>query len=267
MEDGADSGAADEQGLAPGVQLDVHRGQYPQRGLPGCRAVHRLIIPRGAFWQRENRGAPSGESRHPGLAFHEGLEVDSGFYRRVRASVIIGLVAFALAGCATRSPSPGTVLPTSEAARRSELPRVPDSSRMARQPSAELPTKEEAADTAARAAQQAVKMVGKPYRFGGSSPSTGFDCSGLIQFSFRQAGVMIPRSTAEQRRASIRVSSLHHGDLLFFDQEGKKNSHAGIYVGNGHFVHAPSSGKRVRIDRLDSPYWRKHLSEVRRIDA
>jgi murein DD-endopeptidase len=115
------------------------------------------------------------------------------------------------------------------------------------------------------AASHALKMVGKPYRYAGSSPS-GFDCSGLVQFSFRQAGVVVPRSTEEQRRASTRValSKLQRGDLLFFDQEGKKNSHLGIYLGDGKFVHAPSSGKQVRTDRLDSPYWKKHLSEVRR---
>ena len=119
---------------------------------------------------------------------------------------------------------------------------------------------------AARAAQQATQMVGKPYRYGGSAP-TGFDCSGLVQFSYRQAGIRVPRSTDEQRRASkpVRAENLRPGDLLFFDQEGKKNSHVGIYVGNGNFVHAPSSGKQVRSDRMDKPYWRKHLSEVRRI--
>lgn len=108
-------------------------------------------------------------------------------------------------------------------------------------------------------------MVGKPYRYGGSSPSNGFDCSGLIQFSFRQAGVALPRTTSDIRRASIVVSTPREGDVLFFDQEGKKNSHAGIYLGKGKFVHAPSSGKRVRIDTLDAEYWRRHLSEVRRI--
>jgi murein DD-endopeptidase len=115
------------------------------------------------------------------------------------------------------------------------------------------------------AASHALKMVGKPYRYGGSSPS-GFDCSGLVQFSFGQAGVVVPRSTEEQRRASTRValSKLRRGDLLFFEQEGKKNSHLGIYLGEGRFVHAPSSGKQVRTDRLDAPYWKKHLSEVRR---
>ncbi len=104
---------------------------------------------------------------------------------------------------------------------------------------------------------------------GGAAPATGFDCSGLVQFSFRQAGVILPRSTAQQRHAAerVRVSHLRHGDLVFFDLQGKKNSHVGIYVGDGQFVHAPSTGKRVRKDRLDSPFWRKHLSEARRFDA
>ena len=117
-----------------------------------------------------------------------------------------------------------------------------------------------------RAAGHAAKMVGKPYRFGGSSPGTGFDCSGLVHFSYRQAGVAVPRTTHDQLRASTPVrGSMRRGDLLFFDQEGKKKSHVGIYLGNGRFVHAPSSGKRVRTDTLDSKYWKKHLAEVRRL--
>ena len=116
-----------------------------------------------------------------------------------------------------------------------------------------VPKAAERGPAAAGAADQAAKMVGKPYRYGGASPA-GFDCSGLVQYSFRQAGRSVPRSTEEQR-----------GDLLFFHQEGRKNSHVGIYVGGGEFVHAPSSGKQVRRDRLDSPYWRQYLSEARRI--
>jgi len=120
--------------------------------------------------------------------------------------------------------------------------------------------------SAERAAGNALKMVGKPYRYGGSSPA-GFDCSGLIQYSYKQAGVSLPRSTDELLRTSqpLRGAHLRRGDLLFFDQEGKKKSHVGIYLGDGRFVHAPSSGKQVRTDRLDSPYWKKHLSEARRI--
>jgi cell wall-associated NlpC family hydrolase len=121
--------------------------------------------------------------------------------------------------------------------------------------------------TGAAAADHALKMVGKPYRFGGSTPAKGFDCSGLVQYSFRQAGVALPRDTEQQRRASasIRVSSLRRGDLVFFNEGWRRNSHVGIYLGSGKFVHAPSSGGHVRTERLDSPYWKKHLSEARRV--
>ena len=116
------------------------------------------------------------------------------------------------------------------------------------------------------AAGNAAKMVGKPYKYGGASPA-GFDCSGLVTFSFRQAGVSVPHNTSQQRRVSkhVKVSELKRGDLLFFDQEGKKNSHVGIYLGERRFVHAPSSGRHVRNDTLDNPYWKKHLSEARRL--
>ena len=119
---------------------------------------------------------------------------------------------------------------------------------------------------AGRAAKLAYTMVGKPYRYGGSSPATGFDCSGLVYYSYRGAGVKLPRSTESLLAASRSVAraQLRRGDLLFFDQEGRKNSHVGIYLGKGRFVHAPSSGKQVRTDRLDSPYWKRHLSGVRR---
>jgi len=122
------------------------------------------------------------------------------------------------------------------------------------------------ADIAGQAAGYAQTMIGKPYRYGGTSPK-GFDCSGLVFYSFRQAGVALPHSTDKQRSASrsIKLAELRRGDLLFFNQEGKKYGHVAIYVGDGKFVHAPSSGKSVRSDRLDSPYWKKHLSEARRI--
>jgi cell wall-associated NlpC family hydrolase len=120
--------------------------------------------------------------------------------------------------------------------------------------------------SSARAAGVALKMVGKRYRYGGAAPAHGFDCSGLVQFSYRQAGIAVPRSTEQQLRVSRSVSrrGLRRGDLLFFDQEGKKKSHVGIYLGEGRFVHAPSSGKQVRVDHLDSRYWKAHLADIRR---
>jgi len=118
------------------------------------------------------------------------------------------------------------------------------------------------------AAAEAVKLLGAPYRYGGMSPK-GFDCSGLVLYSYRQAGITLPHSTDQQRHLgkSVRRAELRPGDLVFFDQQGKKHGHVAIYVGNGEIVHAPSSGKRVRRDRLDSPYWKKHLSEARRLSA
>jgi cell wall-associated NlpC family hydrolase len=123
-----------------------------------------------------------------------------------------------------------------------------------------------APDASDAAAGYALKMVGKPYRYGGAAPS-GFDCSGLVMFSYRQAGLQLPHNTDRQREisTSIRRASLRRGDLVFFDLEGKKNSHVGIYLGDGRFVHAPSSGKHVRTDHLDTPYWKKHFSEARRL--
>jgi cell wall-associated NlpC family hydrolase len=122
------------------------------------------------------------------------------------------------------------------------------------------------AELGGQAAATALKMVGKPYRYGGSSPS-GFDCSGLVLYSYKQAGFSLPHSTDKQRSLSrgIKLAELRRGDLLFFNQEGKKYGHVAVYVGDGKFVHAPSSGKSVRSDRLDNPYWKKHLSEARRI--
>jgi cell wall-associated NlpC family hydrolase len=119
---------------------------------------------------------------------------------------------------------------------------------------------------ATRAAEVALSMVGKPYRYGGSTPK-GFDCSGLVNYSFAQVGVSVSRETGTLREEAVlvRVSALRRGDLVFFDQEGKKYSHVGIYVGDGRFVHAPSSGGKVRIDSLEAEYWRRHLVEARRI--
>jgi cell wall-associated NlpC family hydrolase len=130
-------------------------------------------------------------------------------------------------------------------------------------PSSSIGSTKPAAD---QAASLAAKMVGKPYKYGGSSPA-GFDCSGLVMYSYKQAGVQLPHSTDKQRSTSrpVKVSELRRGDLLFFNQEGKKHGHVGIYLGDGRFVHAPSSGKSVRSDSLDAPYWKKHLTEARRV--
>lgn len=121
------------------------------------------------------------------------------------------------------------------------------------------------ADAGARAARHALEMQGKPYRAGGNSPQ-GFDCSGLVQYSYAQVNLRLPRSTDGLWSGSRTVSrnDIRPGDLLFFHQEGKRNSHIAIYVGNNRFVHAPSSGKRVSTASLADRYWSRHFSAARR---
>lgn len=94
----------------------------------------------------------------------------------------------------------------------------------------------------------------------------GFDCSGLVYYSHARAGLHAPRTVAEQKSSAIplRAAELRPGDLVFFDTD-YKGGHVGIFVGDGRFIHAPSSGGRVRLDRLDAPYWRRHFSGGGRI--
>jgi cell wall-associated NlpC family hydrolase len=110
----------------------------------------------------------------------------------------------------------------------------------------------------------AQQMVGKPYRYGGNTPR-GFDCSGLVHYSYTQAGRTVPRSTGAQYSGSRTVPYAQRapGDLLFFHIDGKP-SHVGIYLGNGRFVHAPSSGKKVEYASLSNDYWSKRLVKVGR---
>ena len=120
-----------------------------------------------------------------------------------------------------------------------------------------------------RAAAYAQKMIGARYVYGGNHPRKGFDCSGLVQYSYNLAGLKIPRNTRYQYRSTRRIASnrMRRGDLLFFNQQGKRLSHVGIYIGNNRFVHAPSTGKRVRISSLKNRYWRRSLASTRRFEA
>ena len=121
-------------------------------------------------------------------------------------------------------------------------------------------------EVASKAVGYAREMLGKPYLYTGDTPA-GFDCSGLVKYSYGRAGISMPRDTQAQQRMSVLVSmrSLREGDLLFFDQEGKKKSHVGLYLGGGRFIHAPSSGGKVRVDSVNAEYWKKHFVEARRV--
>jgi murein DD-endopeptidase len=120
-------------------------------------------------------------------------------------------------------------------------------------------------DVGAYAVRHALKMVGTPYVWGGSAPG-GFDCSGLVQYSYALAGVAMPRAMIQQRAASRAVprKQIRPGDLVFFHIDGKRNSHIGIYIGDGKFVHAPSTGKLVSTASLSNPYWQRHFGGARR---
>lgn len=110
-----------------------------------------------------------------------------------------------------------------------------------------------------RAAAVALQQVGAPYRYGGSSPS-GFDCSGLVHYSYLHAGRPVARTTTAlwKEAASVAPENLRAGDLLFFSIAGKM-SHVGLYLGNGRFVHAPSSGRYVAVESLSNDFYRHAL--------
>ncbi|MGL4318627.1 MAG: C40 family peptidase [Pseudomonas sp.] len=116
----------------------------------------------------------------------------------------------------------------------------------------------------------AIGLVGTPYRYGGNTPDSGFDCSGLIGYVYRNsAGIQLPRSTRQMigvRAPSVARDALQSGDLVFFATNGGGQvSHAGIYVGEGRFVHAPSSGGTVRLDSLYAAYWQKSFLSAKRV--
>jgi cell wall-associated NlpC family hydrolase len=115
------------------------------------------------------------------------------------------------------------------------------------------------------AAIYAMGLVGTPYRYGGNSVDSGFDCSGLITYVYQHsADVTTPRTVAQLQDFGQQVSraNLRTGDLVLFGRG--RPTHAGIYVGENRFVHAPSKGGTVRLDRLDGPYWSRQKVSIRR---
>lgn len=155
--------------------------------------------------------------------------------RIVRSVVLIAIIASGAVGCSSTQTSPSV-----SKSQPGSVVRPRDSS-----------------SVGDRAARVALDQVGAPYRYGGSSPS-GFDCSGLVHYSYASAGKSIPRTTAGQwaNLSPVEDRKLRTGDLLFFSISGKM-SHVGMYLGNDRFVHAPSSGKVVSIESLRSDYYRK----------
>lgn len=117
---------------------------------------------------------------------------------------------------------------------------------------------------AQRAVAAALDQLGTPYRYGGATPR-GFDCSGLVNFAYARVGLALPRTTEALWRELRRVDpgSLRVGDLLFYRIDGKL-AHVALYAGDGRFVHAPRTGARVRVERLDAPYYAARLAGIAR---
>jgi cell wall-associated NlpC family hydrolase len=120
------------------------------------------------------------------------------------------------------------------------------------------------AQTAISVAQ---RFLGTPYKWGGSSPSTGFDCSGLVQYAYGQAGVKLPRVAADQYNVGTPIdrNQLQPGDIVFFKDSSGYVHHEGLYLGGGKFLHAPHTGDVVKISSLDEPYYAGQFAGGRRV--
>ena len=171
--------------------------------------------------------------------------------RALRVVAALLLVGAVLLGCSTRSRSVPHPTPAPPASPAPESPYSTGASL----------SEEQASDIAIHA----LGLVGTPYRYGGNTPQGGFDCSGLIGYVYQsRAGVAAPRTVAQLRDFGQAVDSaaLLSGDLVVFGRS--RPTHAGIYVGQGRFVHAPSTGGTVRLDALSGYYWVQQYAQFRR---
>lgn len=136
-----------------------------------------------------------------------------------------------------------------------QVRRVPVEKSASGKPVARAPEKR--TSVGERAAVEALRQLGVPYVYGGST-DRGFDCSGLVQYAYASAGRRIPRTTSEQWRqlSPVKERDMRVGDLLFFRIDGSI-SHVGLYLGDRRFVHAPASGRRVSVEALDSGFYRR----------
>ncbi len=117
--------------------------------------------------------------------------------------------------------------------------------------------------------KRALALLGTPYRWGGTSPEGGFDCSGLVGYVFRNTlGIELPRISRDMANVGELIrdpKALVEGDLVFFSRRGKHVDHVGIYIGNGQFVHAPRTGKDVEVANLITGYWSQKFFQARRV--
>jgi cell wall-associated NlpC family hydrolase len=163
---------------------------------------------------------------------------------KIRIAAIAVLV---LAGCA--SPPPRNAIERSSAIATLGAPNEISSAR------------------ARELALQALSQIGVPYRYGGSTPDEGFDCSGLVRYIYSRAGIALPRTTHAMSGVGVAVTTdeLEPGDLVFFDTLRRPFSHVGIYIGDRRFIHAPTSGGAVQLVDMRERYWRGRYDGARRL--
>lgn len=119
-----------------------------------------------------------------------------------------------------------------------------------------------------KVAETALRQQGIRYRSGGASPKSGFDCSGLISWSYAQHGIRIPRVTTDQARIGRAVprDQLRPGDIVVFKAKDAPNGlHTGLYTSNGNFVHSPNSRSKVRVENINNTHWKKTYLMARRV--
>lgn len=147
---------------------------------------------------------------------------------------------------------------------------LPDAN-AAEQPAEASTTTTRLQDLTARASElavQALSMIGIRYKYGGTAPEGGLDCSGLVRYVFKESwGKELPRTSEEMSRLGEKVNTqeLQPGDLVFYNTLRRTFSHVGIYLGDNRFIHAPSGGGQVRIESMDLSYWKKRFNGARRI--
>ncbi len=117
---------------------------------------------------------------------------------------------------------------------------------------------------------RAMSFLGLPYKRGGDSFETGFDCSGFVKALYEQSlGKILPRSAAQQAAQTTKIDNLdlQPGDLVFFNTMRRAFSHVGIYIGDGNFIHSPKPGAEVRIENIHTSYWNKRFNGARRVES
>lgn len=183
---------------------------------------------------------------------------------------LLGSAMLVLAGCSTNPRSLTAASPTQQATEPAKN-RVVQAHQKTQSHTVQLAKARQAPapSTLEKVTWCARKQQGKMYCWGGNSPTTGFDCSGLTQYSFKQgAGVNLPRTAAAQYQAAEKVDQqqARRGDLVFFRTRGKRVSHVGIYLGDNKFIHAPRTGKRITTSKLQG-YWKQHLVGFGRVQG